>query len=140
MSEQDLDIYCKIVEFRAVGKSNMYIGYKVGLTNDQVGNRISKLRYYFKHWKSSNNVLKRVCEKLDMNVHQVMEAINTRIRFSLVTTNFPINVKIKETISSTEIWYHSYRGKVLEVTKKDGEYFTNTPAKLRIKHQDCVEV
>ena len=140
MSENELEVYCKIVELRGLGNPYRVIALKSGLTVDQVGSKIGKLKHNFKNWSTKDNVLKRVCERLSMTAQEVNDAVNTKGKFIVFNDSKPLRVKIKDTISSPELWYHSYRGEGLEVVKRDGQYYNNTPAKLRIKHQDCVEV
>ena len=140
MSENELDIYCKIVEMRSIGRANKVIAFKLGITNEQVCSKIGKLKYNFTHRNGGNNILKEVCDRLEMTAREVIDAVSTKIVFTFLNSNRPFEVMINHQISSNKIWYHSLRGQRIRVIKQDGQYYTDTPAKLRIRHQDCVEV
>ena len=140
MSEQELEIYCRIVELKGLGKTYVTIGGVVGLSENQVSNKIGKLKHNFKNWSTHDNVLKRVCAKLSMTSNEVIDAVTTRKPFIRFGSKRMISVKINKTISSSKLWYYSKRGKTIDVIIKSGQYYTATPSKLRIRHQDCVEV
>lgn len=140
MSEQELDVYCRIVELKGVGKTYKTIGDVIGLTVDQVGNKVGKLKYNSKNRSAHDNVLKRVCARLNMTANEVIDAVTTKKPFIKFGSKRMVTVKINKTISSSKLWYYSKRGKNIDVITKDGQYYTATPAKLRIRHQDCVEV
>ena len=140
MSEQELEIYCRIVELKGLGKTYVTIGGVVGLSENQVSNKIGKLKYNFKNWSAHDNVLKRVCARLNMKANEVIDAVTTRRPFIKFGSKRMVSVRINETISSSNLWYYSKRGKTIDVITKGGHYFTATPAKLKIKHQDCVEI
>jgi len=136
-SEESLDVYCQIVELRGSGNSYNLIGYKLGLTLQQICNKVGKLKYYYKSGTDKRNMLDRVAHRMDLTKDQVLKALKTKAHFHNLNADKPFMVKIKNTISSTEIWYYSFRGQELEVKKQDGLYYTNTPAKLKIKPRDC---
>ena len=140
MSENDINIYCQIVEMRSTGLRNLIVGHRLGISARGVVNRVNKIKYNYKNPNNRSNMIKTLCERLAMTPTEIIDAVNTKTKFTFLTSSKPLNIKIKDTISSPELWYHSYRGETLEVVKRDGQYYTNTPAKLRIKHQDCVEV
>ena len=59
-----------------------------------------------------SNMIKTLCERLAMTPTEIIDAVNTKTKFTFLTSSKPLNIKIKDTISSTELWYHSYRGEV----------------------------
>ena len=61
-------------------------------------------------------MIRTLCERLGMTPTEIIDAVNTKTKFTFFSSSKPLMIKIKDTISSPELWYHSYRGEVFSGT------------------------